>query len=78
MCRCSKPPTAGQIELPLAEVGCFKAKAYLLDEKNWQHWPDGADVGMSVHPDFCAHRQHHLLRLHPAVRRDQGSRFHGR
>ena len=42
-----------QIELPLAEVGWFKAKAYLLDEKNWQHWPDGPDVGISVHPDFA-------------------------
>src|SRR5882724_8662766 len=41
-----------EIELPLAEVGYFKAKAYLLDEKNWQHWPDGPDVGISVHPDF--------------------------
>lgn len=39
------------IELPLAEVGYFKAKAYLLDEKNWQHWPDGPDFGISVHPD---------------------------
>ena len=42
-----------QIELPLAEVGFFQAKAYLLDEKNWQHWPDGADVGISVHPNFA-------------------------
>ena len=41
------------IELPLAEVGYFKAKAYLLDEKNWQHWPDGSDVGISVHPNFA-------------------------
>jgi len=41
-----------EIELPLAETGCFKAKAYLLDETNWQHWPDGADVGISVHPNF--------------------------
>ena len=47
-------PTADgwQIELPLAEVGYFKAKAYLLDEKNWQHWPAGSDVGICVHPDF--------------------------
>ena len=42
-----------QVELPLAEVGFFKAKAYLLDEKNWQHWPDGSDVGISVHPNFA-------------------------
>jgi predicted glycogen debranching enzyme len=41
------------IELPLAEVGYFQAKAYLLDEKNWQHWPDGADAGISVHPNFA-------------------------
>jgi starch synthase (maltosyl-transferring) len=48
-------PTADgwEIELPLAEVGYFKAKAYLLDEKNWQHWPDGADIGISVHPNFA-------------------------
>jgi len=42
-----------QIELPLAEVGCFKAKAYLLDDKNWQHWPEGGDAGISVHPNFA-------------------------
>jgi starch synthase (maltosyl-transferring) len=41
-----------QVELPLAEAGWFQAKAYLLDENNWQIWPDGADVGISVHPDF--------------------------
>ena len=44
---------AWEIELPLAETGCFKAKAYLLDEKSWQHWPDGPDVGISVHPNFA-------------------------
>jgi predicted glycogen debranching enzyme len=42
-----------QIELPLAEVGYFKAKAYLLDQDNWQHWPDGGDIGISVHPNFA-------------------------
>jgi predicted glycogen debranching enzyme len=42
-----------EIELPLAEVGFFKAKSYLLDPKGWQHWPEGPDVGISVHPDFC-------------------------
>jgi len=42
-----------EIELPLAEAGYFKAKAYLLDEKNWQHWPAGQDLGICVHPDFA-------------------------
>ena len=41
-----------KIELPLTEVGFFKAKPYLLDPKGWQHWPDGPDVGISVHPNF--------------------------
>jgi glycogen debranching enzyme len=44
---------AWRIELPLAETGFFKAKAYLLDPKGWQHWPDGQDVGISVHPNFA-------------------------
>ena len=48
------PTAAGwSLELPLAEPGFFKAKAYLLDEQNWQHWPDGPDAGISVHPDFA-------------------------
>ena len=42
-----------EIELPLAEVGFFKAKAYLLDDKNWQDWPEGPDVGIGVHPNFA-------------------------
>ena len=41
-----------EIELPLAEVGFFKAKPYLLDPKGWQHWPEGPDVGIGVHPNF--------------------------
>jgi hypothetical protein len=32
------------LELPLAEVGYFKAKAYLVDPRGWQHWPDGRDI----------------------------------
>ena len=39
------------LELPLAEIGFFKAKAYFLDPKGWQHWPEGPDVGISVHPN---------------------------
>jgi starch synthase (maltosyl-transferring) len=41
------------LELPLAEVGYFKAKAYLLDPRDWQFWPPGNDVGMEVHPNHC-------------------------
>src|SRR5262249_5990376 len=39
------------LEMPLAEVGYFRAKAYLLDPRGWQHWPEGPDAGISVHPD---------------------------
>lgn len=38
------------LELPLTEPGYFKAKAFLLDPRGWQLWPDGPDVGISVHP----------------------------
>ncbi len=41
------------IEFPLAETGYFKAKPYLLDPDHGQHWPDGPDVGISVHPNFA-------------------------
>ncbi len=41
---------AWTLTLPLAEVGYFKAKAYALDEKGWQHWPEGPDFGVSVQP----------------------------
>ena len=44
---------AWECELPLAEVGYFKAKAYALDERGWQHWPDGPDCGVSVQPAWC-------------------------
>ncbi|MBP7946294.1 MAG: glycogen debranching enzyme N-terminal domain-containing protein [Verrucomicrobia bacterium] len=40
-------------EVPLAEVGCFRAKAYVRDERGWQHWPEGPDVSINVQPDFC-------------------------
>ncbi len=47
-------PTADgwELELPLAETGFFKSKAYLLDPQGWQYWPAGEDLGISVHPDF--------------------------
>jgi predicted glycogen debranching enzyme len=41
------------IELPVAEPGYFQAKAYVTDERGWQHWPGGSNLGVSVHPDFA-------------------------
>jgi len=48
-------PDAGgwSLTLPLAETGFFKAKAYALDGRGWQHWPAGPDFGLSVQPDFA-------------------------
>ncbi len=43
--------TVWHCQLCLAEPGYFKAKAYAVDERGRQHWPDGPDVGVSVHPD---------------------------
>ncbi len=40
-----------EVSLPLGEVGFFRNKAFFVDEKGWQHWPDGDDFGLSVHPD---------------------------
>ncbi len=42
---------AGSISFSLTEVGSFKAKAYALDPQGRQHWPEGPDVGVNVHPD---------------------------
>ena len=39
------------IDLPLLEVGHFRAKAYVLDSECRQYWPVGGDLGISVHPD---------------------------
>ena len=38
------------LEMTLAEVGFFQAKAYLVDSQGRQHWPLGDNVGISVHP----------------------------
>src|SRR5688500_9257316 len=40
-----------QRELCLVEPGYFKAKAYAVDPQGRQHWPEGPDVGISIHPD---------------------------
>jgi starch synthase (maltosyl-transferring) len=39
------------LELAMTEVGYFRAKAYAIDPQGKQHWPHGADVGVTVHPD---------------------------
>jgi predicted glycogen debranching enzyme len=41
------------LDLPLAETGYFSAKAFLMDSREWQIWPEGPDVGISVHPGAC-------------------------
>ncbi|HEV2210872.1 MAG TPA: amylo-alpha-1,6-glucosidase [Verrucomicrobiae bacterium] len=74
--------TGWSLELPLTEVGFFQAKAYLVDPQGWQHWPEGPNVGISVHPDryrtanviYCA-----FARLFGASRgaRQWGSRERG-
>ena len=38
-------------EITLSEIGFFRAKAYAVDEQGRQFWPEGADVGISIHPD---------------------------
>lgn len=38
------------LRLPLAEPGGFRAKAYVTDPRGWQHWPEGPNVAISVHP----------------------------
>lgn len=37
--------------LTLVETGFFRAKAYAVDPQGRQHWPDGPDFGVSIHPD---------------------------
>jgi starch synthase (maltosyl-transferring) len=39
------------LELALTEPGYFCAKAYAVDERGWQTWPEGSDFGLTVHPD---------------------------
>ncbi|HTI72937.1 MAG TPA: amylo-alpha-1,6-glucosidase [Candidatus Limnocylindria bacterium] len=40
------------LTLALTEAGFFKAKAYALDPRGFQHWPSGPDIGISVHPSW--------------------------
>ncbi|MEN9602591.1 MAG: hypothetical protein RIS56_2197, partial [Verrucomicrobiota bacterium] len=44
------PEGQWSVTLPLTEVGYFKAKAYAIDPNGFQHWTEGPDVGISIHP----------------------------
>jgi starch synthase (maltosyl-transferring) len=46
-------PEEWTLELPLAEPGWYRAKPYFIDGQGWQHWPEGPDICISVHPDHC-------------------------
>jgi len=39
------------LELALTRVGYVRVKPYAVDERGKQHWPNGDDIGLSVHPD---------------------------
>jgi starch synthase (maltosyl-transferring) len=49
-------PEGWVLDLPLTEVGHFRAKAYALDPEGRQHWPEGSDAGLSVLPDHLRTR----------------------
>ncbi|MGA2541957.1 MAG: amylo-alpha-1,6-glucosidase [Verrucomicrobiota bacterium] len=38
------------VEMPLTDVGFYRAKAYMVTAEGRQVWPDGPDAGVSVHP----------------------------
>ena len=40
-----------RLDLPVTQVGYFKAKAYARDASGRQIWPEGADLGITIHPD---------------------------
>ncbi len=39
------------LALSLTEPGYFEAKAYAVDPQGRQHWPEGPNVGLSIHPN---------------------------
>ena len=39
------------LDLVLTEPGAFRAKAYCVDPEGRQHWPQGEDLILSIHPD---------------------------
>jgi len=45
-----QPNGEWSVEMPLTDVGFYRAKAYMVGPDGRQVWPDGADAGISVHP----------------------------
>ena len=39
------------LDLALTEPGSFCAKAYCVDPEGFQHWPEGDNLCLSIHPD---------------------------
>jgi starch synthase (maltosyl-transferring) len=39
-----------ELDLTLTEPGYYRAKAFALDERGFQAWPTGPDLGITVHP----------------------------
>lgn len=46
-----QPDGEWAIEMPLIDIGFYRAKAFVIDQNGRQYWPDGPDAGISVHPD---------------------------
>ena len=51
-CRCKKTPASGKLNCRSLKRATSRPRPICLT-KNWQHWPDGPDVGIPVHPDFA-------------------------
>ena len=45
------PNNEWAVEIPVTDVGFYRAKAYMVAPDGRQFWPDGADAGVSVHPN---------------------------
>jgi hypothetical protein len=39
------------LDLVLTEPGSFCAKGYCVDPEGFQHWPEGDNLSLSIHPD---------------------------
>jgi len=46
----AQPNGEWTVEMPLTDVGFYRAKAYMVAPDGRQVWPEGPDAGISVHP----------------------------